>query len=110
MPYDLDMAARIRVLVAHEQGVTEKRMFGGVGFLINGNVSVSASGRGGMMLRCDPATSDEHVASPHVARMVMQGREMNGWLRVDSTAVEADADLQRWVRIGVHYAKSLPPK
>ena len=110
MTYDPDLADRIRVLVAHEQGVTEKRMFGGLAFLINGNLSVSASGRGGMMLRCDPATSDEHVASPHVARMVMRGREMDGWLRVDSAALEADADLRRWVRIGVEYAKSLPSK
>jgi hypothetical protein len=110
MPYDVGLADRIRVLVAREKGVIEKRMFGGLAFLINGNVAVSARSRGGMILRCDPATSDEHVAPPHVARMVMRGREMDGWLCVDSTALEAGADLRRWVRIGVEYAKSLPSK
>jgi hypothetical protein len=110
MAYDEDLAERIRAVVARENGLSEKRMFGGLAFLINGNLSVSASGRGGLMLRCDPAASDDHVAQPHVERMVMRGREMDGWLRVDPSAVESDADLQRWVQVGLDYAKSLPGK
>ncbi len=110
MAYDRELAERIRAVVARENGVTEKSMFGGLAFLIDGNLSVSASGRGGLMLRCDPATSDDHVAHPHVERMVMRGREMDGWLRVDTRGLESDADLQRWVRVGVDYAKSLPAK
>jgi hypothetical protein len=110
MAYDEELAGRIRALVARERGLTEKRMFGGLAFLINGNMAVSASGRGGLMLRCDPARSDEYVAAPRIDRMVMRGRAMDGWLRVDPAGVSSDADLQRWVRVGVEYAKSLPPK
>lgn len=110
MAYDEELAERIRALVAREDGVSEKRMFGGLAFLINGNMSVSASGRGGLMLRCDPAASDAFVARPHVERMVMRGRAMDGWLRVDAGALGSDAELRRWVEIGVDYAKSLPPK
>jgi TfoX/Sxy family transcriptional regulator of competence genes len=110
MAYDEDLAERIRELVAREDGVTEKRMFGGLAFLIRSNMSVSASGRGGLMVRCDPASSDDLVGEPHVSRMVMRGREMSGWLRVDAAGVDTDAELKRWVRIGVDYAKSLPPK
>jgi hypothetical protein len=110
MAYDLELAERIRAVVGREHGLSEKAMFGGLAFLINGNMSVSASGRGGLMLRCDPATSEEHVASPHVERMIMRGREMDGWLRVDTRGIESDVELQRWVRVGVDYAKSLPPK
>lgn len=110
MAYDEDLADRIRALVAREHRVTEKRMFGGLAFLIGGNMAVSASGRGGLMVRCDPAASDDLVAQAHVSRMVMRGREMDGWLRVDGAGVASDAQLQRWVGVGVGYAKSLPPK
>jgi hypothetical protein len=110
MAYDEELAERIRALVAREHGLSEKRMFGGLAFLINGNMAVSASGRGGLMLRCDPAASDDLVGQPHVERMVMRGREMDGWLRLDTAAVEADADLLHWVSVGVDYAKSLPAK
>jgi TfoX/Sxy family transcriptional regulator of competence genes len=110
MTYDLDLADRIRELVAGENGLTEKRMFGGLAFLINGNMAVSVSGRGGVMLRCDPATSAQYVSPPHVERMAMRGREMDGWLHVDSAVLHADTDLRRWVRIGINYAKSLPSK
>ena len=110
MAYDEDLADRIRELVAGERGVTEKRMFGGLAFLINGHLSVSASGRGGLMVRCDPAASAQHLAEPKVERMVMRGRGMDGWLRVDASAVSSDAELRRWVRVGVDYATSLPQK
>lgn len=110
MAYDKDLAERVRALVAREDGISEKAMFGGLAFLIHGNMSVSASGRGGLMLRCDPTASDELVAQPHVERMVMRGREMDGWLRVDAATLGSDTELKRFVGIGVAYAKSLPPK
>ena len=110
MAYDEELAERIRAVVAREKGLSEKRMFGGLAFLINGNMAVSASGRGGLMLRCDPAATDALVEQSNVERMVMRGREMDGWLRVDTAAVEADAELRRWVSVGVDYAKSLPAK
>ena len=85
-------------------------MFGGLAFLINGNMAVSASGQGGLMLRVDPAQTDSLVQEPHVRRMVMRGREMDGWLRVDPQAFDTDGEFERWVRIGVDYARSLPAK
>ena len=108
--YDEDLAERIRERVAGEDGLTEKRMFGGLAFLINGNMAVSASGQGGMLLRVDPARTEELVRGPHARRFEMRGREMDGWLRIDPAALGAEADLSRWVDIGVTYARSLPPK
>jgi TfoX/Sxy family transcriptional regulator of competence genes len=110
MAYDEDLANRIRELISSESGVTEKKMFGGLAFLINGNMSVSASGRGGLMLRCDPEQTDELVAKPHAARMVMRGREMDGWLRVADEGIKTKRQLATWVARGVGYARSLPPK
>ena len=106
MAYDEELAERIRALLGREHGVTEKRMFGGLAFLVHGHMAVSASGRGGLMLRCDPATSERLVTRPHAERMVMRGREMAGWLRIDDAGIDSDADLERWVRVGVEYAKS----
>ena len=110
MAYDEETANRIRELVQSEAGVSEMRMFGGLAFLINGNMAVAASGKGGLLLRCDPAETDTHVAEPDTGRFEMRGREMDGWLRVDPEAIDADGELQRWVRVGVAYARSLPPK
>ena len=110
MAYDEDLANRIRELLADEADVTEKRMFGGLAFLIGGNMSVSASGQGGLMVRCDPEQTEELVAQPHASRMVMRGREMDGWLRVADEGVRTERDLEPWVRRGVAYARSLPPK
>ena len=110
MAYDADLGDRIRQVIADEEGLTEKRMFGGLAFLINGNMAVGVSGRGGVMLRCDPASSAEHVSPPHVERMVMRGREMDGWLRVEADPLEDDATLERWVTLGIAYARTLPPK
>jgi TfoX/Sxy family transcriptional regulator of competence genes len=110
MTYDEHLADRIRELVATERGLTEQRMFGGLAFLINGRMSVCASGKGGLMLRVDPARTDELVAHSGVRRMVMRGREMDGWLRVDTEIVESDDELRQWVAQGVGYARSLPPK
>jgi TfoX-like protein len=110
MAYDQELANRLREVLAAEDGLTEKAMFGGLAFLISGNLAVSASSKGGLLLRVDPARTDELVREPLVGRFVMRGRAMDGWLRVDAAAVEADDDLRRWVAQGVTYARSLPPK
>ena len=110
MAYDEDLANRIRELVADEPGLTEKKMFGGLAFLIGGNMSVAASGQGGLMVRCDPEETDALVEKPHAKPMEMRGREMDGWLRVDADGARTKRDLEPWVRIGVEYARSLPPK
>jgi hypothetical protein len=110
MAYDEELADRIREVVRGEPGLTEKAMFGGLAFLVGGNMAVSASGQGGMLLRCDPAQTADLVSHPHVQRFEMRGREMDGWLRVDPTAVARDDDLRQWVGRGVAYARSLPAK
>jgi TfoX/Sxy family transcriptional regulator of competence genes len=110
MAYDEELANRIRTEVQDVDNVTEMRMFGGLAFLVGGNMAVAASGQGGLMLRADPDQSEELASRPHAGRMVMRGKEMNGWLRVDSAGIESDDDLARWVDIGVRYASSLPPK
>jgi TfoX/Sxy family transcriptional regulator of competence genes len=110
MAYDEDLANRIRELIAGEHDVTEKKMFGGLAFLIGGNMSVSASGQGGLMVRVAPDDTEALVAKPHVSRLVMRGREMDGWLRVDSEGVRTKRQLEPWVKRGVAFARSLPPK
>ncbi len=110
MAYDEDLAGRIRELIATESGLTEKRMFGGLAFLINGHMSVSASGRGGLLLRCDPEETDALLRKPHAEPFEMRGRVMDGWLRVDADGLRTKAQLDRWVARGVAYARSLPPK
>lgn len=110
MAYDEDLADRIRTIVGGEVAVSERKMFGGLAFLINGNMAVAASGQGGLMLRVDPAQTDNLIKDPHAERMVMRGREMDGWLRVDAAAAATQEALTRWVGIGVAYARSLPPK
>jgi hypothetical protein len=108
--YDEELAERIRERVASETGLTEKRMFGGLAFLVNGNMAVSASGQGGLLLRVDPAATEELVGAPHAHRFEMRGREMDGWLRIDPAGLGTDADLARWVDLGVTYARTLRPK
>ena len=110
MAYDEDLADRIRELVGAETGVEEKRMFGGLAFLINGNMSVAASGRGGLMVRVPPDETDKLVGREHVEPMVMAGRETRGWVRVSVDGVRTKRQLQSWVSRGVDYAKTLPPK
>jgi hypothetical protein len=110
MAYDEGLANRIREAVAGEAGVTEKRMFGGLAFLVHGNMAVSASSQGGLLLRIDPADAETLTQCPGVRRFEMRGREMDGWLGIDSDVVASDGDLQHWVDIGVAYARSLPAK
>jgi hypothetical protein len=108
--YDEDLANRIREIVQGEPGLTEKRMFGGLAFLINGNMAVSASGQGGLLLRVDPADTPALVERPEAGRFQMRGREMDGWLRIDTTGLTTKRQLQPWVTRGVRYARSLPAK
>ena len=110
MAYDEDLANRLREAVQDEPALTEKKMFGGLAFLINGNMAVSASSKGGLLLRVDPAMTQSLVSEPGVSRFEMRGRQMDGWLRVDATVVESDRELRRWVNLGIAYATSLAPK
>jgi TfoX/Sxy family transcriptional regulator of competence genes len=108
--YDEELATRIRVLIGDEPAVTEQKMFGGLAFLIGGNMAVAASGQGGILVRADPAQTDELVASTEASVMEMRGREMKGWLRVDADDVQREPELAKWVELGTAYARSLPPK
>jgi TfoX/Sxy family transcriptional regulator of competence genes len=108
--FDEDLANRIRELLLAERDVTEQRMFGGLAFLIDGNMSVSASGQGGMMLRVDPAETDALLGKQHARPFEMRGRVMQGWLRVDAEGLQTKRQLERWVARGVAYARSLPSK
>jgi TfoX/Sxy family transcriptional regulator of competence genes len=110
MAYDEDLAHRVRELIAAEEGITEMKMFGGLAFLIHGNMSVGVSGQGGLMVRVEPAETDALLAKPHVRPFEMRGRGMRGWLRVDAEGVRTKRQLEPWVRRGVRYARSLPPK
>lgn len=110
MAYDEALAERVRALLADEVGVVEKRMFGGLAFLIGGNMAVSVSGQGGLLLRCDPAQTADLVHEPHASMAVMRGRAMEGWLRVAPDGVQSDEELAKWIARGVSYARSLPPK
>lgn len=109
MAYDKDLANRLREQLAGEKTV-EKAMFGGLAFLINGNMAISASGNGGLLVRSDPNDPTGLHNEVGVEAAIMRGRVMSGWLRVSDDAVESDEALARWVAIGTAYAKSLPPK
>jgi hypothetical protein len=108
--YDEELAARIRSRVAGDPGLTEQKMFGGLAFLIGGNMAIAASGQGGLLVRTDPDESDALTTTTAAYPMEMRGRQMAGWLRVDAADVESDADLERWIAIGTAYARSLPAK
>ena len=110
MAYEEVLANRVRELTSDERGVDEKRMFGGLAFLVNGHLAVAASGKGGLMVRVPPGETDTLLAREHVEPMVMAGRETRGWLRVSDDGVKSKRQLKSWVDRGVAYAKSLPPK
>jgi TfoX/Sxy family transcriptional regulator of competence genes len=110
MAYDEELAGRIRALVGARADVTEKAMFGGLAFLIGGNMAVAASGQGGVLVRVDPDESDELVATTPAEPMEMRGRSMRGWLRLAPEAIGSDAELGEWVARGAAYAASLPAK
>ena len=110
MPYDEDLANRIRELIAADADVVEKRMFGGLAFLVGGYMSVAVSRQGGLLTRCDPAHTDALLEKPHTSTFEMRGRAMPGWLRVHADGVRTKRQLETWVKHGVGYARSLPPK
>ena len=110
MAYDEGLDERIRALIGDEPGLTEKKMFGGLAFLIGGNMAIAASGQGGILVRVDPAQSDGLVAKTDARLMEMRGRQMQGWLRVDSVDVRTKRQLAKWVELGTDFARSLPPK
>ena len=110
MAYDEELADRIRELLAGERGVTEKRMFGGLAFLVDGKMAVTASGKGGVLARVDPAQTDRLARNAHVDPFVMRGRPMDGWLRVDAAGVRTTRQLRTWVDRGVAYVRTLPAK
>lgn len=108
MPYDQTLADRIGDLVTGEEGLTQQRMFGGLAFLVNGNMAVAASGQGGLLVCVDADDVEAWIDDERVMPMVMRGREMRGWLRIVSDLT--DPELEQWVSRGVAYARSLPPK
>ena len=110
MAYDEHLAARIRSAIEGEADLTEKKMFGGLAFLIGGNMAVAASGQGGLLVRADPDSSETLLASKGVQLMEMRGRQMQGWLRVDSEDVRTKRQLATWVERGTSYARTLPAK
>jgi TfoX/Sxy family transcriptional regulator of competence genes len=110
MAFDPDVADRIRELLAAEPDLTEKKMFGGLAFLVAGHMAVAASRQGGILVRVDPAQSEKLTETTNARFMEMRGREMQGWLRVDSSDVHTKRQLARWVTLGTKFARSLPPK
>ena len=110
MAYDMDLANRIRELLAHQPGIDEKQMFGGLAFLVNGHMSVAVSGQGGLMVRVPPDDTDKLLQREHVSPMMMAGRETRGWLRVAAEGVKTKRQLASWVTRGVDHASGLPPK
>ncbi len=110
MAFDPDLADRITVLLAGDPGMTQRRMFGGLAFLVDARMAVCAARSGGLMVRVDPAGTGSLVAQAHVERMEMHGRSLDGWLVVGAAATASDDALRAWVERGVTYARSLPAK
>jgi TfoX/Sxy family transcriptional regulator of competence genes len=110
MAYDEHLANRLRELLADVDGITEKKMFGGLAFLLYGHMTVSASGRGGLLARIDPAQTDAALAKPHASLMEMGGRTMEGWVRVAPEGIKTKRQLEPWVKRSLSYVNTLPPK
>ena len=110
MAYDKDLANRVREQLADQDAITEKRMFGGLAFLRHGHMTVAASRSGGLLVRIDPKDTDAALARPHVSRMEMGGRTMDGWILVDPVGVRTKRQLASWVKRGLAFVETLPPK
>jgi TfoX/Sxy family transcriptional regulator of competence genes len=110
MAYDEELAHRVRELLGEEAGLTEQRMFGGLAFLLNGHMSVAVSSRGGLMVRVQPDATDAALSRPHASPFEMAGRPVRGWIRVSAEGLKGKRELSRWVRHGVDFARTLPPK
>lgn len=110
MAYDEELAHRLREQLADEAGVTEKAMFGGLAFLLNGNMTVAAFGRGGLMVRVGPDAVDGALSRPHAKQIEMRGRPMTGWVHVASEGVRTKRQLTPWVTGSLAFVRTLPPK
>lgn len=110
MAYDEGFAQRVRDLLLGEEGITERAMFGGLGFMVDGHMAVTVSGRDLMMIRADARTEDLLLDRDGIEQTVMRGRPMSGWLDVDSTVTADDAALRELVEGAVAHARTLPPK
>ena len=110
MAYDEDLAERIRELIGAESRFSEQKMFGGLAFLVGGNMALAASGQGGVMVRVEPATVDTLLATTAARVVEMRGRPMRGWLRIAPEHLRTKRQLARWVELGTSYARSLPAK
>lgn len=110
MAYDEELAFRLRAALETVDGITDKRMFGGLAFLLHGHLLVAASSKGNLMLRVDPERTDTLLAEPHVIPMEMGGKQPKGWLRVEAPGYDSDAALQRWIDEALGYARTSPPK
>jgi TfoX/Sxy family transcriptional regulator of competence genes len=110
MAYDLALADEIRSVLDGEPEITERRMFGGLSFLVNGNLAVAVRGSDGILVRVGTDDAEELVRTTAAARAVMGARVMKGWLAVGPDGLGTEAELSSWVRRGVDYARSLPPK
>lgn len=110
MAYDKDLADRIRDLLPPDVDASEQAMFGGLAFLVDGNMAIAASGQGGLLVRVDPADSERLMETTGAVPMEMRGRPMRGWLRVGADQVRTKRQLTKWVDLGVQFASSLPSK
>ncbi|MDZ4233762.1 MAG: TfoX/Sxy family protein [Dietzia sp.] len=110
MVYDADLAARVRELLAARRDVEERKMFGGLAFMVGGNMSVAVSGNGGLMVRVPPAETEQLLTRKHVEAMVMANREIRGWVLVQPDGVKTSRQLSEWVNRGAEFAEGLPPK
>ena len=110
MAYDTELANRLRESLAGEEALSEQAMFGGLAFLLHGNMAVAASGQGGLLVRVPPEQTESILSKPHVELMEMGGRSMPGWVRVAPEGVKTARQLANWVKLGSSCARSLPPK
>jgi TfoX/Sxy family transcriptional regulator of competence genes len=111
MAYDERMAERVRELITARPEVTERKMFGGIGWMLAGNMAVGVMSTGGLIVRVDPDEADAWLSDPHVGEFGREGaKPMNGFVVVDPDALENDAELERWIDVGAARAASLPPK
>ncbi len=107
MAYDEDLAVRVRDLLGARDDVRETPMFGGLAFLVGGQMAVAVSGEGALMLRCDPDDAERHLREPHVEQQLMHGRPATGWLHVGAGAVDDEAGLRRWLQVGLDRVEAL---
>ncbi len=110
MAYDVELADRLRELLAGRSGIAENRMLGGVAFQLHGHMALAASSKGGLLLRTDPTQTESLLADPRAEPFEMRGRPTAGWLRIDLDGSASDEELRRWAEHGVAYVETLPPK